>query len=162
MAEQTTVLQLVLDYLQMGSTISTMDDRIAIQKVVCLTQEAGLPLGYGYNWYVRGPYSPGLAADYYQVARLRNSVEAEAKQFTLTASALAAVEKVKRVMSVPQGVGLDRVQWLELVASIAFLIKRYRLGRQAAAEKIQVSKPLLYPHFNAAYAALQTAGFGLG
>ena len=161
MAEQTTVLQLVLDYLEMGNTISTIDERIAIQKVVCLTQEAGLPLGYGYNWYVRGPYSPGLAADYYQIARLRPSVETDAKKFALTASALAAVEKVKSVMFVPQGVGLDRVRWLELVASIAFLIKRYRLGRQAAAQKIAVSKPLLFPHFDAAYDALQAAGFGL-
>jgi uncharacterized protein YwgA len=161
MTGQTTVLQLVLDHLQMGNTISTMADRIAIQKVVCLTQEAGLQLGYGYNWYVRGPYSPALAADYYQVARMRSVVESDAKRFVLTEGALTAVERVRTVLTVPEGVILDRVQWLELLASIAFLMKRYRFNREAAKAKIQMSKPLLFPYFDNAYNTLQQAGFGL-
>ena len=161
MAEQTTVLQLVLDRLQVGNTISTIDDRIAIQKIVCLTQEAGLQLGYSFNWYVRGPYSPALASDYYQIAAARDAVEADTKQFVLTEVAATAVQKVSAVLNVPQEVGLDRVRWLELLASIAFLMKRYRLPLAATRQKIQQSKPALYPYFDHAEQALRGAGFVL-
>lgn len=162
MADQTTVLQLVLDQLGMGNTISTMDDRIAIQKIVCLTQEAGLQLGYSFNWYVRGPYSPALASDYYQLAAARASIEANAKKFSLKDSAVSATGKVALVASVPAGAGLDRVNWLELLASIVFLMKRYRLSVEATKEKIEKSKPALYPHFDLAYSTLNRAGFQLG
>lgn len=161
MAEQTTVLQLVLNQLQLQNSISTIDDRIAIQKVVCLTQEAGLQLGYSFNWYVRGPYSPGLAADYYQLASMRQSVEVDAQNFVLTGAAMAAVTRVAQLLNTPSQVGLDRVRWLELLASIAFLVKRHRLSLEAARNKIQISKPALYPYFNNAIAALRQADFEL-
>ena len=161
MAEQMTVLQLVLDQLQVGNDISTIDDRIAIQKVVCLTQEAGLPLGYSFSWYVRGPYSPALASDYYQIADAKSSVEASARRFVLTPSALNAVGKVAAVLKVPDDVPLARVYWLELLASIVFLVKRHRLSRAAAGGKIALSKPLLHPYFDRAWHSLQSAGFSL-
>lgn len=159
MAEQTTVLQLVLDQLQMGNSISTMDERIAIQKVVCLTQEAGLQLGYSFNWYVRGPYSPVLAADYYQIAGARDTVEHDAQRFTLTEAAQSAVNKVATVLNAPAGVMLQRVHWLELLASIVFLNRRYRLSLDATRQKIQMSKAGLYPYFDQAVDSLRNAGF---
>jgi len=162
MAEQTTILQLVLDRLQLGNSISTISERIALQKVVCLTQEAGLQLGYSFNWYMRGPYSPALASDYYLLASMQQDVENEAKKFVLNDSAKAAVDRVAVLLSPPAGVALDRVGWLELVASIAFLMKRYRLGVEAAKQKINMSKPALAPNFNAALQQLQQAGFMLG
>lgn len=162
MADQVTVLQLVLGRLQLGNSISTIDDRIALQKVVCLTQEAGLQLGYSFNWYVRGPYSPALASDYYQLAGARQAVESEAKKFVLTDAASAAINKVAAILDVPQGVALGRVQWLELAASIAFLMKKHRLGLHAAKTKIEKSKPQLWPHFDMAADRLRQAGFLLG
>lgn len=159
MTDQTTVLQLVLDRLQLGNSISTMSDRIALQKVVCLTQEAGLQLGYSFNWYVRGPYSPSLASDYYQLAAERDAVEGEAKKFVLTDMALTAVNKVAAVLDAPNGIPLNRVQWLELIASIAFLLKRYRLSVDAARKKIELSKPQLAPHFDVAVSRLGEANF---
>ena len=162
MADQITVLQLVLNQLHLGNSISTIDERIALQKVVCLTQEAGLQLGYGFNWYVRGPYSPALASDYYQLAGARGDVEAQAQQFILTETAQAAVDKVARVLNPPAGTPLDRVRWLELVASISFLTKRYRLSLEATRQKIQTSKPTLAPYFDSAVGSLNQAGFALG
>ena len=159
MADQLTVLQLVLDYLKIGNNISTIDDRIAIQKVVCLTQEAGLQLGYSFNWYVRGPYSPALTSDYYQIEGTRAGVERNAQQFMLTDSARAALHKVSAVMDIPPDTPLDRVQWLELLASIAFLMRRYRMSKDSTEAKIRSSKPFLYPYFGIAYPKLQTAGF---
>ena len=159
MADQLTVLQLVLDHLNLDGNISTIDDRIAIQKAVCLTQEAGLQLGYGFNWYVRGPYSPSLTSDYYQIAGSRSAVEKDAQKFTLTASALRSLSKVQAVFNPPVGCPLGRVQWLELLASVAFLVRRYQMSKEAAEEKIRISKPVLHPYFKKAYKALKDAEF---
>ena len=161
MAEQTTVLKLVLDELQLANSISTINDRIALQKVVCLTQEAGLQLGYGYNWYMRGPYSPSLASDYYQLASDHQAVAAKAQGFTLTSSAMRAVAKVASVLKAPNDVPLQQVYWLELLASVAFLRRRYRFNAQATKAKIESSKPQLAPYFDRAMATLTAAGFEL-
>lgn len=158
MADQTTLLQLVLTQLG-GNDISTKDDRIAIQKLVCLVQEAGLQLGYSYNWYVRGPYSPSLTGDYYQIASKKASIESDAANYILSAPAAEAVQRVNAVATPPAQVGLPRVLWLELIASIAFLMRRYRLSKEAARDKINNSKPALAPHFDVGYQSLAGAGF---
>ena len=158
MADQITVLQLVLNELGVASNISTRDERIAIQKLVCLTQEAGLQLGYGFNWYVRGPYSPSLTTDYYQIATTRETVETNATKFVLIQAAKDAVIKVAQIKVVPPAVALQEVLWLELVASIAFLIRKYRYSIEAALEKIQSTKPTLAPYFHVGHERLVEVG----
>lgn len=158
MTDQLTVLQLVLDHLQMDNDVSTIDDRIALQKTVCLAQEAGLQMGYSFNWHVRGPYSSALSNDYYQLAAPSNPVEKYVKRYELTSTARTALEKVKKAIEPPKNVSLGRVHWLELLASIAFLMRRYQMSKAEAQEKIRVSKPALYPYFAKAYAKLKTVG----
>ena len=58
-------LNLVLRAIGESTQISSVDDRMRIQKAIYLSQEFGIPLGYNYSWYVKGPYSPGLTQDYY-------------------------------------------------------------------------------------------------
>jgi len=41
--------------------------RLRMQKYVYLARFFGFDLGYRYNLYLRGPYSPDLAEDYYQL-----------------------------------------------------------------------------------------------
>lgn len=159
MAEQTTILQLIFNHLGLENSISTMSDRIALQKLVCLTQEAGLQLGYSFNWYIRGPYSPGLASDYYQISSQKKATEEEAKKYVLREQALAALGKVRAVINVPMGVGLDRVGWLELLASVVFLKNRYQMSWPAVSAKIQSSKPLLFPYFDVARQTLVNSGY---
>ena len=43
------------------------DERLRLQKIVYLLWAYGISLGYGFNWYVRGPYSPKLASDGYTI-----------------------------------------------------------------------------------------------
>lgn len=43
--------------------------RLRMQKYVYLAKLFGCDLGYEYNLYLRGPYSPGLAEDYYQLRK---------------------------------------------------------------------------------------------
>ena len=38
----------------------SFEDRLICQKKIYLLQSLGTDLGYTYNWYVRGPYSPSL------------------------------------------------------------------------------------------------------
>ena len=50
-------LQLVgFDWVDMDN----FNNRLIYQKVIYLMQNFGLSLGYGYSWYVKGPYSPDL------------------------------------------------------------------------------------------------------
>ena len=48
-------------------SLDNIDERILLQKKIFLAQDIGLPLGYGYNWYIHGPYSTDLTAVAYQV-----------------------------------------------------------------------------------------------
>lgn len=59
----------VMDMYDMGVIIKdidnfdmdTFDGRLKFQKTVHILQSFGIHLGYYYNWYLRGPYSPDLA-----------------------------------------------------------------------------------------------------
>ncbi|MBC7218602.1 MAG: hypothetical protein H5T49_00490 [Hadesarchaea archaeon] len=44
------------------------EDRIKLQKYVHIARSCGLDLGYKFNLYLRGPYSPDLAKDYYELS----------------------------------------------------------------------------------------------
>lgn len=155
MAEQIDILKLVLDELGMSTSITTMNDRIAIQKAVCMVQEAGLQLGYSFNWYVRGPYSPSLASDYYNLSSMKGGA---GKNLVLADFAKLAVEKIKPLISPPADVPLQQVFWMELLASIAYLRRRLRLSDEATRNKIELSKPNLFPHYERARDALASEG----
>jgi len=45
--------------------MENFDERLRLQKIVYLLWAYGISLEYGFNWYVRGPYSPKLASDGY-------------------------------------------------------------------------------------------------
>ena len=43
------------------------DSRLRLQKYVFIARKFGLNLGYDFSMYIRGPYSPDLADDYYSL-----------------------------------------------------------------------------------------------
>lgn len=49
--------------------VSKFDHRIALQKYVFIAKQLGWSNTYPYNIYVRGPYSPDLANDYYALSK---------------------------------------------------------------------------------------------
>ena len=49
--------------------MSTFDNRLQLQKIIYLLQSSGMSLGYGYNWYVKGPYSSPLAYDLFGIEK---------------------------------------------------------------------------------------------
>jgi len=47
---------------------NNFEDRVKLQKYVRIAESCGLNLGYKFNLYLRGPYSPDLANDYYELS----------------------------------------------------------------------------------------------
>jgi len=47
--------------------ISDFNSRLRLQKYVFIAKFFGLDLGYNFNLYIHGPYSPELANDYYRI-----------------------------------------------------------------------------------------------
>ena len=49
--------------------ISTFDGRLVLQKTIYLLQSFGISLGYQFNWYLHGVYSPGLTRDGFKLKK---------------------------------------------------------------------------------------------
>ncbi len=54
--------------------MDTFDGRLRFQKKVQLLQSFGFDLGYDYNWYLRGPYSPELTKDGFKLKNIINNI----------------------------------------------------------------------------------------
>jgi len=130
-------LRLILKALDIPLDVSSIDGRIAMQKAIYLAQVAGLPLGYDFNWYVKGPYSRSLADDYYRAA----TEPAELGDRDLKKEYRDRLEDLSRLLRPPAGVALPQPAWLELLASWHY--QRVRSGRAAAEaeQMMQRQKP---------------------
>lgn len=53
----------------LGDGDAKFTNRLKLQKYTFLAERYGMPLGYRYDMYLYGPYSRGLTADYYSLAR---------------------------------------------------------------------------------------------
>ena len=55
----------VLNELSFKADMSSFRERLRVQKVVYLLEHFGLQTGWGFSWYIHGPYSPSLAHELY-------------------------------------------------------------------------------------------------
>jgi len=154
MQPRLTVLSLVLQGLGVKPEISTMDDRKRVQKAVYLAQRAGVDMGYRYNWYKKGPYSPGLTRDYYDLADALAVGNSENGQ-NLVPKSQAALEALRPLLAVPDGVALSDECWLELLASLDYLRTVSGLDANQVAETIREQKPDLYEYMTIAKQKLE-------
>lgn len=132
-------LKLVLDDLGESSEISSVAERLRIQKAVYLTQALGLNLGYHYSWYLKGPYSTSLTQDYYQLAD--QSAAGQQPDVTLKGEVRQALERVKGVLSKPADVDLQKHHWYELLASLHYLMRVSGKAEADTDASLRVSKP---------------------
>jgi hypothetical protein len=110
-------LKLILDSLKISPGMSSFDERLALQKSIYLAQQMGVPLGYQFSWYLRGPYSKDLTSDAYAC------FEAETPQGWDIGSGIKAkldrfrpfIDSVKRKS--------NPVRELEKLASVLFVVK---------------------------------------
>ncbi len=107
----------------LGVSKESFDARLVSQKKVFLLQELGVDLGYSYNWYVRGPYSPGLSN--YIFNNIDVLKEHDFSQYSLSASAKACVDQVNALVKVkPEKLSVP--SWYELLASILYIHKKWK------------------------------------
>lgn len=150
-------LKLFLDALGISSEISTLEDRKRVQKAVYIGQEAGADLGYSYGWYLLGPYSPELTQNYFTLNDDLINGDEDYKSYKLVDPLLNKLYDIKSLMEVPQEVNLPQEDWLELVASIIYLMKE---GNDVERTKTKLSrkKPRLVRHFDVAFKLLKEQG----
>lgn len=119
-------------------SIQTVDERILLQKKVYIAQELGLPLGFGYSWYLHGPYSRDLTTATYEIADEGFSL-ADGKRFEPQYQLI--IDCVNSIEEEATKVKLNNVHWYELVASIAYWYKRGLTEKTDLVKKIYMCKP---------------------
>ena len=82
---------------KMAISKESFDDRLMSQKKVYLLQSLGTDLGYTYNWYVRGPYSPSLTNNIYN--NLEVLLSSDFSQYHLSETAENNIEKVNSLIN---------------------------------------------------------------
>ena len=133
--------------------MSTFKGRLILQKTVYLMQSMGIFLGYRFNWYVYGPYSPELARHGFELGQRYQEVEpyefhgeSHRKSFARLIDFLGSKRK--------------NPIWLEAVASIHF---QRKLNPAKPKEQILLDIKNKQPYFNLeicrdAWDALESAG----
>lgn len=116
------LLSLVLNEAGVPVSVEEFDNRLLVQKAVYLLQQAGVQLGYPYNWYVRGPYSSRLAGDLFYLAEMEKDESQEIESYALGGKTRQIVAKVKGLLDKAGNLS-ERAKELELLASVLFLIK---------------------------------------
>ena len=85
--------------------VNYFNNRLKLQKYVFLLRRYGIDLGYSYNYYIRGPYSPELADDYYNLPDVEGEVE-------LPEDFLKLIRNKSE-------------RWLELASSLVMVFEKY-------------------------------------
>ncbi len=125
--------------LKCGS-IETLNDRILLQKKIFLAQDIGLPLGYGYGWYIHGPYSTDLTAAAYQIIPEGFDSIEKRKFKDYYDEIISKVNRLERDI-IKKGLKISVVKWYELLASIAYWSKRIPPEKEKIIAKIKETKP---------------------
>lgn len=140
-------LKLVLNELHESDDISTVENRLRVQKAIYLAQSAGVGLGYTYSWYVKGPYSPPLTRDYYELA----ASETASAGTSLKSPVAQKLQEVRQILRMPKGVGLEKANWYELLASLHFLLTNSKYDKDRAFKFMKDNKSHLGDYLGIGY-----------
>lgn len=120
-----------LKHLAFPPHIEEFEDRLRIQKIICLLELKGIQMGFNYGLYVRGPYSPDLAKEMYrrlsEFERLHTSVRLSSREEKV-------VNELKQLFEM-------KSSFLEIAATYGFLVKRERNDSIAAVKNVKKLKP---------------------
>lgn len=149
-------LKLVLDELDIDAAVRTVSERKTVQKGVYLGQLAGVDLGYRYNWYIMGPYSPSLTRDYFALDKAIEAGDTAFEGRELQESVRRRLAKIRPLLDVPSGVNLSKANWLELLSSLHYLLAARRLSVSEAKALLQEKKSHVAPYTDVALEMLQS------
>lgn len=96
----------------------SFDERLVCQKKIYLLQSLGTNLGYTYNWYVRGPYSPALTT--YIYANLDVLASSDFSDYKLAKMAERNIQCVNNLEKRKRS-DFTTASWYELLASLLYI-----------------------------------------
>ena len=96
--------------------IEKFEHRLMLQKYVFISKFFGFNHGYSHSIYLRGPYSPALADDYYKLA---DTYSLYGGDFTKELEGL----NIKKFLNAIEG---KDAKWLEIAATILSVYDSYR------------------------------------
>ena len=135
--------------------VDTLSDRKRVQKAVYLGQLTGVDLSYRYGWYLKGPYSPSLARDYFSLAEAIGSGERGYGNKELHPLVMRKLRKVSKLMNPPQELKkLPQEDWLELLSSVHYLRVISNADRKGALNTFKRVKPKLARYYEEAERSL--------
>jgi hypothetical protein len=134
MDRQQIALKLAADGLGLDFKIGSFQDRLILQKAVYLVQAAGVHLGYHYQWYLHGPYSPSLTRDEFAVATELAQDYDESKGWTLDEESKKRLKNLQGLVRFENPA--DFARKLELLASVHFLIAREQVAKPVDDQQI--------------------------
>jgi uncharacterized protein YwgA len=132
MNRQQIAVKLTLDKLGLDCSMKSFENRLILQKAVYLCQAAGVNLGYYYQWYLYGPYSPSLTRDAYTVAEAVGQEMDDSVGWKLDQSSTRRLKIVK--ILIPEDEKTEIKRQLELLASVHFLVNRQQVSGGNAKE----------------------------
>ncbi|MCE9552285.1 MAG: hypothetical protein K8T91_02775 [Planctomycetes bacterium] len=138
MDERQIGLALALKEIGLSSDVSGFDTRLILQKAVYLLEESGVRLGYGFNWYLRGPYSPALTRDLFDLSSNTEDLvgwvlDERSRGTAANIGSLLASKPAEDVSA--------KARRMELLASIHFLSRRGQINLGKAEEvTVQLAK----------------------
>lgn len=110
----------------------TFEDRLICQKKIYLLQSLGTDLGYAYNWYVRGPYSPALTSYIFSnLEVLKANTYAEYKLSPKAEQDLLVVNS----LADEQPSDLQESTWYELLASLVYIFRNRNSWRNSGKDE---------------------------
>lgn len=148
-------LKLFLEELGVPSNIDTVDERKRVQKTIYLGQIAGVDLGYHFGWYLKGPYSPELTKDYYDLDEALTEGDLEYQKKDLKGQLKEKLQSVQPIITQPCNVPLSQADWLELLASVHYQFSKY--DEETARMNIAREKSNLVPYIQRAEEALRNS-----
>jgi uncharacterized protein YwgA len=120
-------LKLAVEGLGLPLSVDSFQNRLILQKGIYLAQVAGVQLGYHYQWYLHGPYSPSLTRDEYAAVDELSQDLDDSKGWTLDDSSRETLSNLRKLINLEDQNELAKK--LELLASVHFLITREQVAR---------------------------------
>lgn len=151
-------LKLLLDELGLQPDIRTVQERKTVQKAVYLGQASGVDLGYRYNWYIMGPYSPELTKDYFALGESLQTDDDRSIDYALQDPVKSRLARVKGILTPPEGVALNKPEWLELLASVHYLLRARNMAWSEAIDYLRIKKRHVAPYADRAHGVLENEG----
>lgn len=113
--------------------MNSYEHRLMIQKLIYLMQKAGANYDYYFSWYIKGPYSPELTKECFDVFGRKID-----KNPPLSGEEEKFVSQIKKSFSVDA----TSDKGLELLGSLVFVIKDMNTQeKEEAVEKLHDLKP---------------------